>query len=172
MCRLYNLLLWGLKKTKCLVSSSTNRRVGFYGFGVIILEDSSGIVFQKLNIVIPACAQLRRILILFCYVLSHYRYITFYLYRGMSNIQSYLQLNISNIYTKNKLTSNLCESAFVYTTTLVRIDKHSCTYIKVGREGNKHGVWDPFPLINLLPSHPFDTRISTFWTYIKCTTHN
>jgi len=64
------------------------------------------------------------------------------------------------------------KSAFVYTTPLARINKHSCTYIKVGREGNKHCVWDPFPLINLLPSHPFDTRISTFWTYIKCTTHN
>jgi hypothetical protein len=28
---------------------------------------------------------------------------------------------------------------------LARIIKHSCTYIKVGREGNKHRVWDPFP---------------------------
>ncbi|MCE8429361.1 MAG: hypothetical protein J5U19_13340, partial [Candidatus Methanoperedens sp.] len=46
-------------------------------------------------------------------------------------------------------------SAFVYTTPLARINKHSCTYIKVGRESNKHCVWDPFPLINLLLSHPF-----------------
>jgi len=28
---------------------------------------------------------------------------------------------------------------------LARIIKHSCTCIKVGREGNKHCVWDPFP---------------------------
>ena len=28
---------------------------------------------------------------------------------------------------------------------LVRVIKHSYTYIKVGREGNKHCVWDPFP---------------------------
>ena len=28
---------------------------------------------------------------------------------------------------------------------LARVIKHSCTYIKVGREGNKHCVWDPFP---------------------------
>jgi hypothetical protein len=26
-----------------------------------------------------------------------------------------------------------------------RIIKHSCTCIKVGREGNDHFVWDPFP---------------------------
>ena len=50
---------------------------------------------------------------------------------------------------------------------LVRVIKHSYTYIKVGREGNKHCVWDPFPEINLLPSHPLNTRISTFWTYIN-----
>jgi len=50
---------------------------------------------------------------------------------------------------------------------LARIIKRSCTYIKVGREGNENSVWDPFPWINLLPSHPYNTRISTFWTYIN-----
>ncbi len=28
---------------------------------------------------------------------------------------------------------------------LVRTIIHSCIYIKVGREGNKHCVWEPFP---------------------------
>jgi hypothetical protein len=44
------------------IASSTYRRVEFYIFDVIILNDRPiAIVFQKLNIVIPASAQLRRI---------------------------------------------------------------------------------------------------------------
>jgi len=31
---------------------------------------------------------------------------------------------------------------------------------------NKYCVWDTFPWIKLFPSHPFNTRISTFWAYI------
>ena len=43
---------------------------------------------------------------------------------------------------------DMCASAFICVRIYnisARTIKHSCTYIKVGREGNKHCVWDPFP---------------------------